>query len=250
MKRLFISILLMTIVFASYGQDDKGFLMQYIVEGNDTIFIDDLPPAYKYEKPPRGKKGKKWRDYYKLVHNFARTYPYALIAKEKIMEVESNLKDNNLSGRKREKYISAFQDDLFATFEKPLKNMTYTQGRILLRLIDRETGLTPYYIIRNYRGRAAAGFWQGVAKLFGSDMKRPYERLGADKDIEELVQIYQRGEFNYLYASIFGKWPPEPVDRAKNDFYQKYGPANAPSKSTTESSATSASKASSKSSAK
>ena len=81
--------------------------------------------------------------------------------------------------------------------------MSISQGRLLLKLLDRELGRTSYYVIKNYRGGAAAGFWQGVAKLFGSDLKQPYDRYGEDRLIEELVLLYQQGQFNYLYYSIF-----------------------------------------------
>ena len=60
-------------------------------------------------------------------------------------------------------------------------------------------------IIKSYKGGAAAGFWQGFAKLFGSDLKRPYDKYGEDKVVEELVQLYLQGRFDYLYYSIFLK---------------------------------------------
>lgn len=209
----------------AFGQvRDTAYMMQYVVdERGDTLFVDELPPAFKYVKPPKGKKGKKWRDYYKLVHNFAKTYPYALLAGEKLAEADAHLEQKNMNKRKKTRYINEFQDDLFETFEEPMRNLTVSQGALLLRLIDRETGLTPYLILQKYKNKASAGFWQGIARLFGSDMKRPYAPSGEDKDVEELVQIYQRGEFNYLYVSIFGKRPPEPVQRAVHDYPQRYG---------------------------
>lgn len=225
MRRLAIGLLTLLFIIPLSAQDiNKGVLMQYIIdEKGDTIYVDELPPAFKYTKPPRGKKGKKWRDYYKLVHNFGRAYPYAILAAEILQGADDYIEDNDLNRRKRTQYINRLQDTLFRVFEKPLKNLTVTQGALLLRLIDRETGLPPYDILKKYKNGAAAGFWQGVAKLFGSDMKRRYDPKGADKDVEELVQIYQRGEYNYLYVSIFGKRPPEPVQRSKNDYPQRYG---------------------------
>ena len=110
---------------------------------------------------------------------------------------------------------------MFDTFEKPLRNLTVSQGKLLLRLIDRQTGITPYEIIKDYKGKAAAGFWQGIAKLFGSDMKNPYDPEGEDKQTEELVILYNKGEFNKTYRSIFGKNPPEPIVRSRLDVPQK-----------------------------
>lgn len=186
----------------------EGEIMEYIVEDGDTIYFSTLPPAYGYNIP-KSRKGKEWRTYYKTVHNFAKAYPYALMAKELIIEAENHINQNNLSKKEREKYVKQFEKELFDKFEKPLRNLTFTQGRMLLRLIDREAGLTSYYIIKNYKGGVNAGFWQGVAKLFGADLKKPYDKFGEDKLLEELVEIYQSGNFDTLYIMIFGKQPPQ-----------------------------------------
>ena len=182
----------------------------------DTIEVQILPPAFIKGK----QKGRQWRKYYRLVHNFSKTYPYALLAKEKLMEADSTINFDNMNKRQKQRYIAKLQDELFDEFEKPLRNLTITQGKLLLRLIDRETGITSYDIIKDYKGKAAAGFWQGIARLFGSSMKEPYDKKGIDKDVEELVAMYQMGEFRLLYNSIFGKNPPEPVARPKHDYKQ------------------------------
>ena len=80
---------------------------------------------------------------------------------------------------------------------------------MMIRLIDRECGQTPYYIVKNYLGGITAGFWQGVAKILKGDLKQPYDRYGEDKDLEELVGYWERDEFDMLYKSIFGKRRPE-----------------------------------------
>mgnify|MGYP003321660310 FL=1 len=86
-----------------------------------------------------------------------------------------------------------------------MRGLTLSQGKLLLKLLDRELGQTSFYVIKNYRGGAAAGFWQGIAKLFGSDLKKPYDKFGEDKVVEELVQMYHNGVFDYLYYSMFFK---------------------------------------------
>jgi hypothetical protein len=63
-------------------------------------------------------------------------------------------------------------------------------------------------IIKDYKNGIAAGFWQGIAKLFGSDMKKPYDPEGEDRQIEELVRLWQEGDFNMLYYAIFMENPP------------------------------------------
>ena len=199
------------------GITDDMF-MEFIVDRNgDTVYIDHLDPVYKVAR----RKGKEWRKYYRLVHNFAKAYPYALLAEEKLREADSTIARSGFNRRQKNRYINILQDELFDTFEKPLRNLTVSQGKLLLRLIDRQTGITPYEIIRDYKGRAAAGFWQGIARLFGSDMKKPYDPQGDDKQTEQLVELYSKGEFNALYRSIFGKNPPEPVVRSYLDVPQK-----------------------------
>lgn len=202
---------------AASNQDSLSLMRYMIDDYGDTIYYDDLEQVNIVAK----RKGKEWRRYYRLVHNFAKAYPYALVAEEKLMEADSTITTDGLRRGKRNRYINVLQKELFETFEKPLKNLTVSQGKLLLRLIDRQTGITPYEIISNYKSKAAAGFWQGIAKLFGSDMKRPYDPDGEDRETEELVQMYQKGEFNVLYRSIFGKNPPEPVIRSRLDVEQR-----------------------------
>lgn len=199
-------------------EKDSASLMQYEVDENgDTIYLDEIEPVYKVAV----RKGREWRRYYRLVHNFAKAYPYALLAEEKLSEADSTITTDGLRRGKRNRYINILQKELFETFEQPLRNLTISQGKLLLRLIDRQTGITPYEIIHEYKGKAAAGFWQGVARLFGSDMKLPYDPEGTDRQTEQLVEMYQKGEFNILYRSVFGKNPPEPIVRSRLDVEQR-----------------------------
>ncbi len=220
MKKICLIITVLILPLLLHGQDKSEYML-YSIEGKDTIYHADIAPAYKkYIEKVKRQKGKEWRKYYKTVHNFAKTYPYALVAKEKKMEADNYISTHNLSAMQKEKYLKKYEKELFETFEKPLRNLTFTQGRMLLRLIDRELGLTSFYIIKDYRGKAAAGFWQGVAKIFGANLKTPYDKFGEDKLLEELVKLYQDGDFGFLYLSIFGKHIPEPAIKPKNDFKQ------------------------------
>ncbi len=219
-KKLTLLLTLISLPFMLLSQDIDGFLMQYFIEDGDTLYIQELPPAIK--RSWLNKKDKKnWRKFYKTVYNFSKTYPYALVAKEKVESANKYISENNLKGIKKEKYLRNLQNDLFSTFEKPLRKLTFTQGRMLMRMIDREVGNVSYSIIKDYRGGLVAGFWQGVAKMFGADLKKPYDPNGEDRNIEQLIQIYQKGDFNYIYFSIFQQFPPEPTVRAANDFPQK-----------------------------
>lgn len=192
---------------AGKAQQDKE-VMQYIVEGKDTIYIDEIRPSKVYSRVPK-MKGKEWRKYYRLVHNFSKAYPYALVAKKLVVEADSTIAADRLKGAKREKYISKVQKELFDVFEGQMRNLTVSQGALIMKLIDREVGKSSYNIIKGYKSGITAGFWQGIAKMFGSDLKKPYDPEGEDANVEELVKIWEEGDFPALYWSLFWKDPPE-----------------------------------------
>lgn len=183
-------------------------LLEFIVEGNDTIYIDHIRASKVYSRLPK-MKGREWRQYYRLVHNFSKAYPYALVAKKLVMEADSTIAADKLKGAKREKYISKVQKELFDVFEGQMRSLTVSQGALIMKLIDREVGKSSYSIIKGYKSGITAGFWQGIAKIFGSDLKKPYDPEGEDKATEELVKIWEAGDFPAFYWSIFWKDPPE-----------------------------------------
>ena len=182
-------------------------VMEYYVNGKDTIYLDEIPPAVIH--PKKTMKRREWVKYYKRVHNFSKAYPYALAITQIIKQTDSLFEAEHYTKRQQDKYLSKLKDELLKEFDPLFRKLTLKQGLMMIRLIDRECGLTPYYILKNYMGGAAAGFWQGVAKVFKGNLKQPYDRFGEDKDLEELVGIWQRGEFDDLYWLIFGKPKPE-----------------------------------------
>jgi hypothetical protein len=194
---------LMLSVFSYAQKPLKGFQVGYKVEGRDTVYQIKLRDTYLFSWPEEKKKGRAWRDFYRLVYNFRKTYPYALIAKEKFGIADSVLNSRKFTSKQKTKYIKDFEKDLFKDFETPLRKMTISQGGLLLKLIDREIGQSSYQIIKEYRGGFNAVFWQGVARIFGSDLKKPYDKFGEDKITEDLVIMYQNGTFEDLYYSIF-----------------------------------------------
>ena len=105
--------------------------------------------------------------------------------------------------------IKDIQKQLFKDFEGAFREMSISQGAIMLKLINRETGITAYALIKDYKGGITAGFWQGVARLFDNNLKSEYDPEGTDRNLEELVRIWQAGEFPSLYWSIFWEEPPK-----------------------------------------
>lgn len=193
---------------AQTPESPEGMYMHFMVEGRDTVFTDELPPARVYSRMPR-QKGREWRRYYRLVHNFSKAYPYALAARHLVHEVDSTIEADNLKRAKRDRYINSMQKQLFEDFESSMRGLTVSQGALLMKLIDREVGKSSYMIIKDYKNGMAAGFWQGIAKIFGTDLKKPYDPEGEDRPIEELVELWEAGQFEGLYYSLFWKYPPE-----------------------------------------
>ena len=189
------------------GEVTGGEYLPYIIEGGDTVYVASLPAARVYQRLPR-QKGREWRQYYRLVYNFSKVYPYALVARKLVHEADSTIAADNLRRGKKDKYINTVQKELFEVFEQPMRNLTVSQGALLMRLIDREAGKSSFNIIRDYKNRMAAGFWQGIAKMFGTDLKKPYDPEGEDKPTEELVQMWEAGQFEGLYYSLFWQYPP------------------------------------------
>lgn len=189
-------------------QQEEGEVMKYIIEDGDTIYIDEIKAARVWERLPK-QKGRNWRKYYRLVYNFSKAYPYALVARKLVMEADSTIEADNLKRLKKDKYVDQVQKELFEVFEGQMRNLTVSQGALLMKLIDREVGKSSFNIIKEYKNGMAAGFWQGVAKMFGTDLKKPYDPEGEDFLTEELVQIWEDGEFEPFYWSIFWEEPPK-----------------------------------------
>ena len=181
--------------------------LRYIVEDGDTVYIDNIRPSKVYSRLPR-QKGKEWRKYYRLVHNFSKAYPYALVARKLVQEADSTIAADKLKWVKRDQYVNKVQKELFDVFEGQMRKMTVSQGALLMKLIDREVGKSSYNIIKDYKNGVAAGFWQGIAKIFGTDLKKPYDPEGEDALTEELVKIWEAGDFQAFYFAIFWKDPP------------------------------------------
>ena len=186
----------------------QGTWLRMKVENGDTMYFDKIPPVWIFGRGAHTSE-KQWRKYYKLVYRFARVYPYAEASGGLRHIVDSTIAANHYTKFQREQYINKVQKDLFKDFEGALRHMTITQGALLLKLIDRETGMPPYTVIKEYKNGAAAGFWQAVAKLFENDLKSEYDPEGEDRDLEELVQIWKAGAFKNLYWSVFWEDPPE-----------------------------------------
>lgn len=128
----------------------------------------------------------------RLIYNIRRVYPYSIIVRERLMQVAVELEALETEKERRE-YLKQTEKDVFAQYKDEITELTITQGRILIKLIDRETQNTSFQLIRDYRGGVSAMFWQGVARLFGSNLKAEYDRFGEDAEIESIVTDIEAG---------------------------------------------------------
>ena len=195
------------------GQKKKnkdGVPMLYIVENGDTVFVDSIDPIWVM---PRGTKMSKgdWRRQYKLIYNFNKVYPYALAGSKMMAQVDSVIAADATKRSQRNAYTRDVMFELFEIFGKDIKNMTISQGVLLMRLVDRECGIPPYEIIKEYRSTFSAKFWQMIAKLFGQNLKRRYDPEGADARTEQLVNKWNSGEWDEFYYSVFFEYPRKTV---------------------------------------
>ena len=196
----------LVVVNSENGNSGGGYLRFTVDEQGDTTYLDVLEPIWIFARNKGNSKN--WREYYKLVWRFGRVYPYAQAAGSLVAQVDSIVEAQHYGRFKRDRYISGVQTELFKSFEGSMRKMSIQQGALLIKLIARETGQSPYQIIKDYKSGVTAGFWQGVARLFDNNLKEEYDPEGEDKDIEELVQIWNEGHFRDLYWSIFWEEPP------------------------------------------
>ena len=202
-------------ILSEMGSGKSGY-MAYRVENGDTVYFDTIDPVWVFGYGKHARKN--WREYYRLVYTFAKVYPYAEASGRLQEIVDSTIAAENMNRFQKDRYMTKVQSQLFQDFEGALRNMTITQGALLLKLIDRETGQSSYSIIKDYKSGMAAGFWQFIAKMFDNDLKSQYEPEGADKNTEELVQAWKDGTFRKIYWSIFWEDPPEVT---VPDYYKK-----------------------------
>ena len=132
-----------------------------------------------------------WRDWTRLRNAVYITYPYAKSASKVISEVNAqlvNVKDESL----RKQIIKAREKELKRDFADKITKLSVYQGKVLMKLINGETGNNCYSLIQEFKGNFNAGFWQAVAFVFGSSLKQPYEPQGDDREIEKIVLEVQK----------------------------------------------------------
>jgi hypothetical protein len=164
-----------------------------IIENNDTI-----PVFYLNEVDVTTnmvfKTKRQYEQWTRVKYNVKKVYPYAILASAKLKQYDlilSKMEDEDI----RKAYLRVCEKDLRHEFEDELKGLSVSQGRVLMKLINRETGKTTYTIVKELRGSFQASMWQALAKLFGNDMKTEYDSQTEDVMIEKAIAMVERGDF-------------------------------------------------------
>ncbi len=199
MKLLYRNICLFILIFLSFyvnAQKDTSLIDNYhylkskVIEGDTLphVYIEEVKicPPFKFKSPRQHKR------YSRLVINVKKTLPYARLARYRLNLIANTL-DTIRSEKDKKQYLKQAEKELFEEFEKPLRKLTFSQGRMLIKLIDRETGDTSYDLIKDLKGGFSAFMWQSVARLFGSNLKSEFDSEGDDAMIEHIVIMIDNG---------------------------------------------------------
>lgn len=165
----------------------RGFWHQeWTVDKGDTIPMVHILPIRKYARKPDMKR------YQRLIQMVKKCYPLAKQARLEMEEMERQLlavKD----AKEQQRLSKEMQKRLIKQYTPVILKMTFSEGKVLLKLIDRETEYTAFQIIKEFRGGFVAGFFQTMAKLFGNNLKLEYEPETKDKTLEQIVTYYEMG---------------------------------------------------------
>ncbi len=202
LRVLFSIILSLGILVNTSGQNDTVLYKIDTLPGNyyqvhsvekDGVRIPeiDIKEVVIIGRPSTARKFPFYR-YQRLIYNLKKVYPYVQVVRAKLDEANTAL-EKIPDERDRKKFLRKFEKEIFGEYEDDVRDMTITQGRLLIKLIDRETLNTSYDLIRQYRGTFSAAFWQSIARIFGTDLKAVYDPYGEDAVIEIILNEIQSG---------------------------------------------------------
>jgi len=131
----------------------------------------------------------------RLVNNVRKVYPYAKLASTKLMEYDSILANASSDGERR-RLMEQAENEIASQYTEELTHLTFSQGLILIRLIDRETGETSYHLVQELRGKVRAFFYQGFAQLWGYNLKSEFDPRNnvEDDEIDIIATLIEKGQ--------------------------------------------------------
>ena len=163
-----------------------------VLHEGDSIQYMEMNNVYVY--PQLTFKNKKQAEsYMRLVKNVKTVLPIAKEARQMLIETTEYL-ETLPNDKAKEEHIKRVEDDIFRTYKPKMKKLTYSQGKLLIKLIDRECHSTGYDMIKAFMGPLRAGFWQVFAWGFGASLKKEYDAKGVDRLTERVVLMVEAGQ--------------------------------------------------------
>lgn len=170
---------------------DRFYLLENINRGGETLPEISLDEVNVIRKMSLRDRFQWWR-HRRLVYNVKQVYPYCIVVREALAGVNDELE--LIEGdRERRQFLKDYEKQIFKEYEGDMREMTITQGKILIKLIDRETQNSSFDLIKEYRGPVSAVFWQGIARFFGTNLKERYDPIEEDYLIERVILEIEAG---------------------------------------------------------
>ncbi|GAB6393956.1 MAG: DUF4294 domain-containing protein [Bacteroidales bacterium] len=162
-----------------------------VIDRGDTIALVHLREVFVYP-PLRFSSKKAEQTYNKLVRDVKYTLPYAKLVFHTLIETYEYM-ETLPDDKAREKHLKRMEKELFSEYKPHLKRLSLSQGKLLIKLIDRECNQSSYNILRAYLGSFKAGFWNFFAGMFGANLKTKYDPKGKDALTERVVILVENG---------------------------------------------------------
>ncbi len=162
-----------------------------VIDGNDTIPFVRLPNIYVFPEL-KFKNEKERQKYNKLVRDVKRTLPYAKLIYETLIETYEYI-ETLPDEKAKKKHLKRMEKELFKEYKPELKKMSLSQGKLLIKLVNRECNQTSYELAKAFLGGFRAGFWNIFAGMFGASLKSEYDPTGKDAMTERVVLLVECG---------------------------------------------------------
>jgi hypothetical protein len=186
---LFVTILLFPVI--GFSQDTVKAVQSTQIINGDTVPSVEVKPVVIFPPFPVQTRRESAR-YDKLIRNVKKVYPYAKAA-GKQLAIYKEILDTIPTEKARKLFMKKAEKELQLKFGDEIKELTFSQGKILIKLIYRETGNSTFDIVKQLRGGFTAFIWQTMARIFGYDLKTDYDPAGTDQAIEQIVLMIEAG---------------------------------------------------------
>ena len=199
MKRDVVTLVLLSAVIAASAQVETGEptfvptvkVSKTLVDG-DSIQYMEMSNVYVYPEPTFKSK-RQQQAYLRLVKNVKRTLPLAKQVRQMLIETAEYL-ETLPTKKEKEEHMKRVEAAIVKEYKPQMKKLTFSQGKLLIKLVDRECNSTAYEAMQAFIGPVRSGMWQAFAWMFGASLKKGYDADGVDKLTERVVLMVEAGQ--------------------------------------------------------